>query len=823
MSTTLAQRIHGAIRRVLDAYPGAWLVWCDPRGDWAPLLEGLASDTKLGGFSLLVVGESTGGAVGSPLLRRQLQERLDAHDPLVLLVRAGEDDLGWLWSQALLAEHIYGLSLREQLLAWGWRPQSLTTSDDELAALARQYRDQDPQEWSGGGLQPDPALLVRILAGIDEPHQESRLVLDATIEATGMPPLDTDNLPRWRTRALARLLTTQAHQAAPALIGAGHELLIAPAQRGQALALLDRWTDSVSLRGRLATAIAEADRIAALGTGAGVPPAGSEPFLSRTAELAAFSATCRDIASLSGRGLLQALAAQAEDLRRRAEGFWGKDWPGAPAIPWIEAARLATAARMVLETTPSGEWSTPEQGLEWYVTGGWRMDRAGEGLLRMLPQPHPDLIALIAPLREAYRNRWESLLMRWSATWSAAGCPTVALPSAGDWLRGVLEKAGTKTPTAVIVVDALRYDLGATIAERLNEREGAHRADVAPARAPLPSVTALGMALSLPIPEADLDAELASGTWQIRQRGRPANLSDAEERRAWWQAYGGAGTDALLPLAGLIEGQIPAPSERRRRLVIHTDALDKLGHDDELETQGAEPVIERYLSAIARLHEAGWQRILMVTDHGYIHWDGAAERQVPPPAPDALYTNRRALAYPAATSLPAPQALAPGGRYRIALPSGASCFRAYGGHGYYHGGASLQEWIIPCVRIEWPAKAVPLGVELVPLAKILSLKVRVTLAVIRVGIFPEDALPRRVTVVIRDAARGTILFRSPEVSVTPDLHMVSVTLEPTAEPATRGTEVRIQVRDAANDEVISGGESVLMVEKDDWADAPPEW
>jgi len=165
MSTTLAQRIHGAIRRVLDAYPGAWLVWCDPRGDWAPLLEGMASDTKLGGFSLLVVGESTGGAVGSPLFRRQLQERLDAHDPLVLLVRAGEDDLGWLWSQALLAEHIYGLSLREQLLAWGWRPQSLTTSDDELAALARQYRDQDPQEWSGGGLQPEH--LDRPLAHLD--------------------------------------------------------------------------------------------------------------------------------------------------------------------------------------------------------------------------------------------------------------------------------------------------------------------------------------------------------------------------------------------------------------------------------------------------------------------------------------------------------------------------------------------------------------------------------------------------------------------------------------------------------------------------------
>jgi hypothetical protein len=687
--------------------------------------------------------------------------------------------------------------------------------------MARQHLNQDPQEWSGGGLQPDPALLVRVLAGIEEPNGESRLVLDATIESTGLPPIDANDLPRWRTRSLARLLVTQAHHAAPALIGAGHDLLLDPAKRERAIALVDRWTDSVSLRGRLAAAIAEADKVAHLGAGAGLPAGDSTPFLSRTAELAAFSATCRALAAVGGKDLLEALAARHADFARRAEGFWGSEWPGMPAIPWNEAARLAAAARIVLDAAPTEEWSAPQQGLDWYLQGGWRTDRAGEELLRILPQPHPDLITLVAPLREAYRHRWEDLLMRWSSVWSAAGCPMVALPSAGDWLRGLLEKAGTKIPTALIVVDALRYDLGATIAERLNEQEGAHRATVAAARAPLPSVTALGMGFALPIAETDLAAELANGTWQLRQRGRPANLSDADERRAWWQAHG-AGDDALLPLAGLIEGEIPAPGDKRKRLVIHTDALDKLGHDDELEALGADVVIGRYLKVIARLHEAGWRRILVVTDHGYIHWDGAAERQVTPPATNALYTNRRALAYPIETSLPAPQSVAPGGQYRIALPAGASCFKAYGGHGYYHGGASLQEWIIPCVKIEWPVKAVPVSVALQPLPRILGLRVRVTLTVSRSGLFPEDALPRRVGIVIRNAATGTILFRSGEVSVTPDRESVSVTLEPTAEPASRGTGVRIDVRDTSNDAVISGGESVLMVEKDDWPGAPSD-
>ncbi|HVA88211.1 MAG TPA: hypothetical protein VNL71_00070, partial [Chloroflexota bacterium] len=330
----------------------------------------------------------------------------------------------------------------------------------------------------------------------------------------------------------------------------------------------------------------------------------------------------------------------------------------------------------------------------------------------------------------------------------------------------------------------------------------------------------LGMGMALPIAESALEAELVAGSWQLHQTGRSANLSDAADRRAWWEEYGGAGIDALSGLAALIEGDIDRPSEKRRRLVIHDDALDKLGHDDQLEALGAESVITRYLTVIGRLHDAGWRRILMVTDHGYIHWAGTAERQVSPPLAGALYTNRRALAYPADSTLPVPQALAPGGRYRIALPSGAACFKTYGGLGYFHGGASLQEWIIPCLKIEWPAKAAPVGVELTPLAKLLSLRVRVTLKVTKPGLFAEDALSRRVTVVIRNAATTKILFRSEEVNITPDRETVTVTLEPTAESAARGTEARIEVRDASNDEVIAGGESVLMVEKDDWADAP---
>ena len=167
--------------------------------------------------------------------------------------------------------------------------------------------------------------------------------------------------------------------------------------------------------------------------------------------------------------------------------------------------------------------------ITWYTEGGWRLDRAGEELLRNLDYPTPELLGLIGPLRAAYRARWENTLLRWSETWAAAGCPLPALGTAGDWLAAVLH-AGPRA-TAILIADALRYDLAAGLAQRVNGLEGAERATVRPARAPLPSTTALGMPLALPIAGDDLEANLVAGKWQVRRRDHAENLSLAAERR----------------------------------------------------------------------------------------------------------------------------------------------------------------------------------------------------------------------------------------------------------------------------------------------------
>lgn len=405
-------------------------------------------------------------------------------------------------------------------------------------------------------------------------------------------------------------------------------------------------------------------------------------------------------------------------------------------------------------------------------------------------------------------------MIEWSAVWASAGCPTPSLPSAGEWLAG---KLSHPRPTAILVLDALRYDLGCTLAERVNQQESTTRAHVTPTRAPLPSITALGMALALPIPEAELRADLVDGKWQVTRQGRQDNLSVAERRRAWWQNEGGVPAAGLLDMAAVQAGNLPQPTPHLIRLVIHDAAIDKLGHDDQLEVQGGGFALERYLSAVERLRDAGWLRIVVVTDHGFIHWPSSSEKNAPYPAPDPAYASRRALAYPAQQMLSSPQGLAPGGQWRVAVPHGAASFRAYGGLGYFHGGASLQEWIIPCVAVQWPLEARPVQVEIEPLDRVLSQRPTVTLNVIPASLLLEEALPRQVEVLIRHAQTRAILFRSPPQTVTPDQSQVPlrlVAVEGIA--ANRGTTLQVEVRDARTEDILHQAASTLMIELTGW-------
>jgi hypothetical protein len=296
-------------------------------------------------------------------------------------------------------------------------------------------------------------------------------------------------------------------------------------------------------------------------------------------------------------------------------------------------------------------------------------------------------------------------------------------------------------------------------------------------------------------------------------------LSIAEQRREWLRAHGKVAADALLSMADVQHGNVPSPQAKRSRLVVFDDLIDKLGHDEELEAMGSDQVMQRYITAIEHLRDKGWLRVLIVTDHGFIHWPGTEERSVSPPIAGPAYSSRRALAYPKDIELKGPQGPAPGGKWRIAVPSGAASFRAYGGLGYFHGGASLQEWIIPCIKIEWPQKAHPVNVRIQPVEQILSLRPKIILEIEHDEMFIEDTIPRQVEVRLLDPQqkKDQIIFRSEAITITPDQEQVAITLRPREDAqAERGTSLIIEVRDARTEEILDTEHTTLMVPLENW-------
>lgn len=824
MSYTLHQHIYEYIRRFTGPQ-GAWLVWCDPRKQWQTLLEIV---TKAHNIPLVVVTEECRGEAGNLALRWALQKRIEAQESFVLYVTAGKHELGWLWAQALLAEERYEKPLREQLQDWGWRPQTIGISNEEVMWLAKHNLEQDPVTWGGGGLQPDIKRLLELLAsGVNSSDDNlapaDDPILNLTINEAGLSPFDRANPERWRLYALVRLLVAQAHSIAPEALNR-HEYLVAPDKRAAAIKLLDDWLDSVRLSKGLPERILEADRILGLHNYLGGSAITPDVFVSQSAERTLFASTCTMLAQLHGRELLDTFVRLGPLFEQHKRGLWGDDSQygsrdddtlRAQALPWSQLARLSHAVELLLAAAPRQAWANPTGAINWYVTKGWQVEKAGEELLRHINRTTPELLACITPLRTTYRARWEEYMIQWSDVWTAAGCPAPTLPGQGNWL---LEHLKGSRPIAVLMIDALRYDIGMGLKEQLNRSEGVERASVFPARTALPSITALGMGMALPVDEKDLRAEVVNGAWQLYYKDSPLNLSLALNRREWLRTQLHVLPEFLLTLADAVVGAIPEPQRRRNRLFLFDDAIDRLGHDEELELQGTHELQQRYLTAITRLYERGWTHILIVTDHGFIHWLGSAERRLPPPAPNPAYISRRAVAYPHDTALEGPQGLAPGGKWRVAVASGVSCFRTYGSLGYFHGGASLQEWIVPCIKIEWPATARPIDVAIVPLGQLLSLRPKITLEVRREGLFASDeALARHISISLIDGRTGAKLFTSEVQLITPDQDRVSVQVEPVSNAeAARGTPLRIELRDARTEELLDMQTTILMVPIENW-------
>lgn len=258
---------------------------------------------------------------------------------------------------------------------------------------------------------------------------------------------------------------------------------------------------------------------------------------------------------------------------------------------------------------------------------------------------------------------------------------------------------------AVIIVDGLRYDCAFAIQEALK----GHDVKIEAVRAELPTITPIGMTALLPLGDAKLSLEVKNNYPHPILNGTDCSQSKA---RLEYLIQFGADCRSIEDL----ESHSGKPKDLGELLVVAGhDELDDIGHGsaDNL-VRHLHLEIQRLARLIRKLHLWGYEIVHVITDHGFILLE---ESKLPGEVPcekDWCQVRKERFALvPASADLPLVTfPFAWDATLKVAVPPGLGFFKAE--KSFSHGGASLQELIIPhMVSKSRTAKEKRIGVEVV--------------------------------------------------------------------------------------------------------------
>lgn len=260
--------------------------------------------------------------------------------------------------------------------------------------------------------------------------------------------------------------------------------------------------------------------------------------------------------------------------------------------------------------------------------------------------------------------------------------------------------------TAYILVDALRYEMALELVNGFGDE---FQAAVSPAVAQLPTITEVGMAALMP--GADGGMELVdAGSGKVGIRINDTLLKDRGTRVKHFESEI-AGRSLVLKLNELMK-----PAKKRQQeiagadvLLITSQEIDRRGEeaeDGEEARRFMDEVLEKLRRGVRRLALLGVRRIILTADHGHLLLDDLDDAmKIGSPGGRTvdlhprLWIGRGGSAAPGYIRVKASE-LGLAGDLELAFPLGLACFRTRGSsRGYFHGGISLQEMVVPVAEI----------------------------------------------------------------------------------------------------------------------------
>lgn len=273
------------------------------------------------------------------------------------------------------------------------------------------------------------------------------------------------------------------------------------------------------------------------------------------------------------------------------------------------------------------------------------------------------------------------------------------------WVQPFLDK---EVKVSVIISDAMRYEVGEELLGRIRQ-EDRYGATLEPALSLLPSYTQLGMAALLPhqtlaIADNDTGTVLADGQNTQGTANRTKILQTALRGRGM-----AIKADDFMQLNRDDSRELLKANDV---VYLYHNRIDHTGdkmHSEGLAFEAAEATLDDLLRLVKKLTAANISNILITADHGFIYQNRelaesdflAAEVS----GQTVLYRDRRfvlgkGLSNSASLHAWTSSQLGLAGDVEIRIPKSINRLRRQGsGSRFVHGGATLQEVVIPVLKI----------------------------------------------------------------------------------------------------------------------------
>lgn len=446
-----------------------------------------------------------------------------------------------------------------------------------------------------------------------------------------------------------------------------------------------------------------------------------------------------------------------EIVKHRRRSFWAlhqlerqEQWQA-----YGLAAELGIAISEIAKQLPDSK-KTAIHWIEGYVAddGWYRADL----LHRRLESTLASMSDTIASEKVVHKVRqdYESLVGRMSFGFIAA------FKESGWSVPGVLHQTAVYAkevqnpaePVCVLLVDALRYEMGVELKSQL---ESAQQLSLQPAIAAIPTITPVGMSALLP-GSGESFSVVACGK-ELGGRIDGSSLGNLNDRRKFWTGRVPDVVDLdLEKVLSHSESQLRKRIDGAPLIVVRSVEIDAMGEGGNtfLARQVMDTAINNVARAVKRLASLGIAKFVVVADHGHLFIEERDESErIEKPGGEQVSLHRRCWAgrggsTPPSTVRISSALLGYDSDLDFVFPTNNSVFKAGGDLAYYHGGLSLQELLVPVLTIRMPVEV----------------KARVSEITVSLTKVPEKIANRIVTFGISSQSS---LFGSEEISIRPVL------------------------------------------------------